>query len=201
LQHNPTTQELDIMTARQYLTARYAVLTTDLGRFLMWSNGQRTLDDGRVVDTVGFRTEQAHNLPVYGDPAGITADEVDPFVTVNRVDWRYHSFARLDATTGDIVSYSDPAFTDASRIDWKDAPYESRRKAETKIEAAIRPALETFAKSDEGRAWLSHGRYFAANNDAHRAERELAEAKAKVAEVEANLAAAVDIMLANPIES
>lgn len=179
-----------------YISPTYARLETPLGALLMWSNGTSTADDGRTVDTLSLRTEGEHNRYEGNAPEG-GWDGVAESVAINRVDWRLHTYVHLDPDTGEVLAFDPNTYGALNRADWKEPTYDSKSKAQRKMEDALRPAIEAFVRSDAGKALLRRGRYVQANNarDDHR--KTIANLEAELTAAQSRLSATEAAMEAN----
>lgn len=150
-----------------FISTEYTTLTTPLGTLLVWANGLGTTEDGHTVDVVGYRTEHEHNLRYrMGNLTREQMDSIDATVRINRVDWHVHGVVDLDPETGERVENKAYCRTSdiVRRTDLQTAHWESRQKAEAKLLPIVREAITTWAKTDDGKAFLKRARFAAANN-------------------------------------
>jgi len=162
-----------------FMRSQYRILPTSLGPVLMWSNGQRTEEDGRKLDVIGIRTEHDHNLPIHGangtDEPG--KGDVVSSVRINRVDWHAHTVAYVDSDTLRLARWGDIGDDVRRPLGDREPSWESKMKATAKWRDVIDEALAEFLASPDALAFLALGRIAQSNNDADRAEAEVEKAR------------------------
>lgn len=154
---------------RDYKETRYYPLATELGTLIIWANG--TDEHGR--QSVGFRTEHDHNRHESNAPAG-GWDGIAETVTINRVDYYAHGFARIN-TAGEVVQMNPHTFAGSLRRAEIFSNDKGSDSANAKFDAIMTDALTKWAQSDDGRRILREGRHISASNVARDLEREISE--------------------------
>jgi hypothetical protein len=166
-----------------YKSTRYYRLPTAYGDLVVWANGQN--DDG--TQSVGFRTIEPGDRSQYSRtmPEG-GADDMPETVTINRVAYRVHGFARIgtDGRVTEMNPHSYGGSLTRAEMFSLDKGSESANRA---FDSAMTDALEAWAITDYGRQILREGRHISAHNEADQLARDLAELDKKRDELKAKI--------------